>query len=71
MLGTVVQFVTSSFVSEDKVTEIQSFFAQRSTKGFDLGLKQSLDAIRAKAAWLGRDREDVKEWLKKMKYSKE
>ena len=70
MTGTIVQMVTSSFCSEDKIKEIQEFFGKRSTKGFDLGLKQSLDSVRAKVAWLERDREDVQEWLVKKGYMK-
>lgn len=64
MLGTMVSICTSSFTHDDDITRIQKFFAPpRSTKGFDQGLAQSLDAIRAKAAWLGRDRKDVADWV--------
>lgn len=70
MLGSVVQIVTSSFTSLADVEAIQKFFSARSTKGFDQGLAQSLDGIRAKAAWLGRDKEDVTQWLKSNGYLK-
>jgi len=70
MLGSVVQIVTSSFTSLADVEDIQKFFSDRSTKGFDQGLAQSLDGIRAKAAWLDRDREDVTQWLKGNGYLK-
>lgn len=33
-------------------------------QGYDRALEQSLDSIRAKASWLGRDRGDVEGWLK-------
>ena len=62
MLGTIVSICTSSFTSEAALKRIETFFADRSTKGFDQALAQSSDAIKAKYAWLGRDREDVKEW---------
>jgi len=65
MLGTMVSICTSSFTSKAGVERVQKFFADRSTKGFDQSLAQSCDAIRAKAAWLERDREDVKAWTEK------
>lgn len=64
MLGSVVSLCTSSFTSEAQLKEIESFFKERSTKGFDQSLAQSFDAIRAKAGWLERDRADVEKWLK-------
>ena len=63
MLGTIVSICTSSFTRNEDIERIQSFFAERSTKGFDQGLAQSLDSIRAKAAWLDRDKKDVAEWV--------
>ena len=63
MLSTMVSMCTSSFTHNDDINRIESFFAERSTKGFDQGLAQSLDSIRAKAAWLGRDRTDVADWV--------
>ncbi|KAM3065963.1 Aminopeptidase 2 mitochondrial [Clarireedia jacksonii] len=63
MLGTMVTICTSSFASKKDLDRVQKFFSERSTKGFDQGLAQSCDSIRAKAAWLERDREDVKAWL--------
>lgn len=64
MLGSVVQITTSGFTSLKAVEDIERFFSDKSTKGFDQGLAQSLDGIKAKAAWLDRDKEDVTEWLK-------
>lgn len=63
MLGSVVSLCTSAFNSEEDLNRIQSFFSQRSTKGFDLALAQSCDNIRSKSSWLARDREDVKKWI--------
>ncbi|EPS37099.1 hypothetical protein H072_9309 [Dactylellina haptotyla CBS 200.50] len=64
MLGSIVQIVTSSFTTEEQIADVKAFFDKRSTKGFDKGLAQALDAVSAKAKWLERDREDVAEWLK-------
>ncbi|KZF24783.1 hypothetical protein L228DRAFT_245796 [Xylona heveae TC161] len=68
MLSSVVQICTSSFTKDEQKKEIEDFFKTRSTKGFDQGLAQSLDAVRAKSNWLKRDNEDVQEWLKKNGY---
>jgi aminopeptidase 2 len=64
MLSSVVQICTSSFTSQSSIDEINAFFKDKSTKGFDQGLAQSLEAINAKSLWIERDREDVKEWVK-------
>ncbi|KAI9818054.1 MAG: Aminopeptidase 2 mitochondrial [Pycnora praestabilis] len=63
MLGTVVQICTASLTHEDQIEDVKRFFEKRSTKGFDRGLAQSYDSIRAKASWLRRDKEDVATWL--------
>lgn len=65
MLGTVVQICAASFTHEEHAQMIQDFFKGKSTKGFDQGLAQSLDSVRAKSMWLKRDKSDVAEWLKK------
>lgn len=67
MLGTMVSICTSSFTNKNGLDRVQKFFSERSTKGFDQGLAQSCDAIRAKDAWLSRDREDVKQWVQAYK----
>ncbi|TAQ86522.1 hypothetical protein B7494_g5130 [Chlorociboria aeruginascens] len=63
MLGSVVSICTSSFTSQKDLERVQNFFATKNTKGFDQALAQSCDSIRAKSAWLGRDRDDVKKWV--------
>ncbi|KAF2842787.1 hypothetical protein M501DRAFT_993558 [Patellaria atrata CBS 101060] len=68
MLGTVVSICTSSFTTLEHRQRIIDFFGQRKTKGFDQSLAQSLDAIKAKASWIERDSEDVKEWLRQHDY---
>ncbi|KAH8587060.1 peptidase family M1-domain-containing protein [Bisporella sp. PMI_857] len=64
MLGMLVQICTSSYTSAEKVADIEKFFHDKSKKGYDQSLAQSLDAIRAKSAWLERDRDDVTAWVK-------
>ncbi len=63
MLGSIVSICTSSFTSQASLERIQAFFANKNTNGFDQSLAQSSDAIRAKSAWLGRDRGDVASWV--------
>lgn len=64
ILGTIVTLCTNGFTSKDQMTRVEKFFSDKSTKGFDQGLAQSLDAIRAKDAWIVRDRKVVEEWVK-------
>ncbi|KAL8799175.1 MAG: hypothetical protein Q9200_007604, partial [Gallowayella weberi] len=59
MLSSVVQMCTSGFTSEEQLGTMQKWFEGRNTKGFDRGLEQSYDSVRAKAKWLGRDRGNV------------
>jgi aminopeptidase 2 len=68
MLSSVVSITTSCFTHRDHVEDIEAFFKNKSTKGFDMALSQSLDSINAKAAWVVRDSEDVNAWLKEHKY---
>jgi aminopeptidase 2 len=70
MLSSVVSITTSSFTHKEQIADIEKFFADKSTKGFDKALAQSCDAISAKAAWIERDSEDVKSWLKEHGYLK-
>lgn len=64
MLGSVVQLCTNGYTHPKQREQVEAFFKERSTKGFDQGLAQSLDAIRAKGQWLERDGKDVEGWLK-------
>lgn len=68
LLGSVVSMATSSFTKEDQLKDVEAFFKDKSTKGFDRNLAQSSDAVRAKMGWLSRDGEAVEGWLKANKY---
>ena len=68
MLGSVVMMATSGFTHEDQLKDVQAFFKDKSTKGFDRNLAQSVDAMQAKINHLGRDKSDVEAWLKENKY---
>ncbi|KAF2280737.1 uncharacterized protein EI97DRAFT_367805 [Westerdykella ornata] len=68
LLSSVVAICTGSFTKEEQVSMVEEFFADKSTKGFDKALAQSLDAVRAKARWVERDGEDVATWLRQNGY---
>ncbi|KAH8676688.1 peptidase family M1-domain-containing protein [Tricladium varicosporioides] len=63
MLGSIVSICTSGFSKQTDLDRVTKFFETKSTKGFDQSLAQSKDAIRAKIAWLDRDRKDVATWV--------
>lgn len=63
MLGSVVTLCTSGFTSAEKYKEIEEFFKDKDTKGYNQGLSQSLDTIQSKTTWIKRDGKSVDEWL--------
>ena len=65
-----MQMCSSGFTSKEKEEEVKAWFAGRSTKGFDRAVEQSLDGVRAKAGWVGREREGVEGWLREGGYLK-
>ena len=71
MLGSVVMIATSGFTSLDAKKQIKEFFDNRSTKGFDQSLAQSLDTITSKAQWVNKDRDVVISYLKEHGYYKD
>ena len=46
-----------SLSSEEDAKAVETFFAQHDTSAYSQPLSQGLDAVRSKAAWLGRDAE--------------
>jgi aminopeptidase 2 len=70
MLGSMVTICTSSFTTNAQRETVAKYFENKSTKGFERGLAQSLESIQAKDAWLIRDREDVAKWVKENGYAK-
>ncbi|KAI1961496.1 Aminopeptidase 2 mitochondrial [Ophidiomyces ophidiicola] len=64
MLGTVIQMCTGSLTTYEQLKDVEDFFKDKETKGFDRSLEQALDSIRAKAGWVQRDRQEVAAWLK-------
>ncbi|KAI9668236.1 MAG: Aminopeptidase 2 mitochondrial [Bathelium mastoideum] len=68
MLSSVVAICTSALTKKEQWDEVEAFFKDKSTKGFDRALAQSSDSVRAKDMWRTRDAEDVKAWLKERGY---
>lgn len=70
MLGSMVNIMTSGFTSQEQLDRVEKFFEGKNTNGYDQSLAQSIDAVRSKISWLGRDREDVAAWVKTNGYAK-
>ncbi|CCH58812.1 hypothetical protein TBLA_0A10340 [Henningerozyma blattae CBS 6284] len=64
MLGSVIIIGTSGYTTFEAKNDIEKFFKDKSTKGFDQSLAQSLDTITSKAQWVSRDRDVVLKYLK-------
>ena len=68
MLSSVVSICTSALTKKEQWEDVEAFFKEKSTKGFDRALAQSSDSVRAKDMWRTRDAEDVKGWLTEKGY---
>lgn len=68
MLSSVVSICCAGFTKQEQLDKLQAFFNNKEKKGFDRSLEQSQDSIRSKINWLGRDRDDVKQWIKEKGY---
>lgn len=68
MMGSVVSMGTSGFSKEEQLKDVEAFFKEKGTKGFERNLAQSCDGVRAKIGWIERDAKDVEQWLKENKY---
>ncbi|XP_065888501.1 puromycin-sensitive aminopeptidase-like [Dysidea avara] len=51
------------FASEERAKEVEEFFTANPAASVERTVKQSCEAIRLHAQWLGRDKEAIKEWL--------
>lgn len=68
LLGHVLNVSISGFTSYNDIDEINAFFKDKSTKGYDQNLAQAIDTVKSKAQWVSRDSEDVETYLKEKKY---
>ncbi|KAI5290061.1 Aminopeptidase 2 mitochondrial [Ascosphaera acerosa] len=68
MFSSIVQLCTGGFTTEAQLQEVEAFFRDKDTKGYDQSLAQSVDSIRSRAKWVARDSKDVEGWLRENKY---
>lgn len=59
----------SKFASHEIETEIAAFFKDKDTKGYDRGLTEVFDTVRANASYKERDEQLVLEWLEAHGYA--
>ena len=67
-LSRLIECSFGMLASDKDAQEVEAFFKTKDTKKFNMGLSQGLEGVRARAAWLERDREDVKQWLQSHGY---
>ncbi|KAK4705003.1 hypothetical protein P7C70_g1199, partial [Phenoliferia sp. Uapishka_3] len=65
-LSRIISSSFGSFSSKTDLDRVAAFFQQKDTTPYAPSLRQTLDAVQAKIAWLERDGEDVHQWLKSM-----
>jgi puromycin-sensitive aminopeptidase len=67
LLARMVSYATSGFASEEKAKEIEAFFKANPCPVADRTILQSLETVRANAAWIARDQEKVHQYLQEIK----
>jgi len=55
--------VTSNFTTMEHYKDIEKFFAENKAPSAERAVKQSLESIKLRAAWLERDGESVAQWF--------
>jgi len=63
LLGDLVQVSFDSLTSFEDGKTVEEFFKEKDTSKFAQLIAQGLDAIRSKATWLERSRDEVRKWL--------
>lgn len=64
LLTRLVKYSTENFASEEKALEVEKFFIEQKCPGAERTVQQSLETIRLNAAWLSRDAEAIRSYLK-------
>lgn len=64
LLARLVKHTTENFASEEDAGEIEAFFIDHPSPGTERTVQQSCESIRLNAAWLRRDRETTREYLR-------
>jgi len=62
---------TRGLTTASQAADVENFFRDKSKDRIAQALGQSLDGIKGRAMWVGRDSKDVKEWLEANGYSQQ
>ena len=57
--------ISGNFASEQRRTEVETFFQEHSAPAAERTIRQSLERIRLNATWLERNRSELAEWFDK------
>lgn len=71
MLGDVLKITTSGLATAEYIQDMETYFKDKKTKGFDQSLAQSLDSLKSKQKWVERDSSDVHSFLVQNSYLKQ
>lgn len=56
--------ITENFATESMAQELDKFFREKSSPGTERAVQQSIENVRLNAAWLARDADAIKAFLK-------
>lgn len=56
--------ITENFATESMAQELEKFFNENNAPGTDRAVQQSIENVRLNAAWLDRDTQAIKTYLK-------
>lgn len=59
-----VQYTCANFTDMDMYRDVEAFFKENKAPSADRAIKQSLENIKLRSEWLGRDGESVAQWFK-------
>ncbi|KAF4524826.1 hypothetical protein B566_EDAN013986 [Ephemera danica] len=63
LIARLVKLVTENFATEAAAKEIEAFFTSHPTPGTERTIQQSIETIHLNAAWLGRDLDQIRDFL--------
>lgn len=64
LLTRLVKFTTENFASEAMATEVENFFKEHKSPGTERTVQQGVETIRLNSAWLSRDTDAIRAYLK-------
>lgn len=63
LFASTVRSAVGGFVTFDRISEIEAFFADKDTKEYERSLQQALEGARVNAKWVERDHQLVADWI--------